>query len=319
MKIVYMGTPDFSVGPLEALIKAGHEISAVVTQPDKPKGRSGKLQASPVKECALKYNIPVLQPVKIRLAESVEELKKYPADIFIVAAFGQILSQEILDMPRYGCINIHASLLPHLRGASPIQEAILNGDTVSGVTIMQMDATLDTGDILYQKSIPIENSDTGGSLFDKLAALSSEMIVEVLPKIENGEIIPLAQDEALADYAGMLSKSMGKMDFERSAIDLDRQVRGMNPWPGAFTYYQGKQLKIWHCGAVSTLPDDPMRDEKQDKDAPGTIIEVLKDAIYVRTGNGILRLDEVQLEGKKRMNVRDFLLGMKIQASEKLG
>jgi len=319
MKIVYMGTPDFAVGPLEAIIDAGHEVVAVVTQPDRPKGRSGKLIASPVKECALSHGITVLQPQKIRLPESVEELRQYPADIFVVAAFGQILSTEVLEMPKYGCINIHASLLPHLRGASPIQQAILMGDKESGVTIMQMDATLDTGDILYQKTVPILGSDTGGSLFDKLAKLGSEMIVEVLPKIENGEVTPIVQNEEDADYAGMLTKSMGKISFDDSAEKIDRQVRGMDPWPGAYTYYQGKQLKIWHCGAVSTLPDDPDRDYREDKDAPGTIIEVLKDAIYIRTGDGILRIDEVQLEGKRRMAVRDFLLGAKVSVKEKLG
>ena len=319
MKIVYMGTPDFAVEPLKAIIEAGHEVLAVVTQPDRPKGRSGKLAFSPVKEVAVEHNIPVLQPEKIKRPEAIEELKKYPADIFVVAAFGQILSQEILDLPKYGCICIHASLLPHLRGASPIQQSILMGDKESGITIMQMDAGIDTGDILYQKAIPILSSDTGGSLFDKLAVLGSEMIVDVLPMIEKGEITPVVQDESKADYAGMLNKSMGKIDFNADALVIERQIRGMDPWPGAYTQYGDKSLKIWHAGAVSTLPDDPYRDEKTDKDAPGTIIEVLKDAIYVRTGSGILRIDELQLEGKKRMQVRDFLLGFKISVGERLG
>lgn len=319
MKVVYMGTPDFAAAPLEAMIKAGVEVTCVVTQPDRPKGRSGKLIASPVKEVALKYDIPVFQPERIKRPEAVEELKKFPADIFVVAAFGQILSQEILDMPKYGCINIHASLLPHLRGASPIQQSILLGDRESGVTIMQMEAGIDTGDILYQEKIEISPTETGGSLFDKLADLGAEMIVKVLPMIERGELTPIPQDEDIADYAGMLTKSMGKIDFASSALSIDRQVRGMNPWPGAFTYLGGKQLKIWHCGAVSTLPDDPYRDEKIDKDEPGTVIEVLKDAIYIRTGDGILRIDELQLEGKKRMAVKDFLLGQKVSVSEKLG
>lgn len=319
MKVVYMGTPDFAVGPLEAMIQDGVEVVLVVTQPDRPKGRSDKLIPSPVKEVALKYNIPVFQPEKIKRPEAVEELRKYPADIFVVAAFGQILSQEILDMPRLGCINIHASLLPHLRGASPIQQSILLGDKESGVTIMQMEAGLDTGDILYQESLELAKDETGGSLFDKLAKLGSEMIVKVLPMIEAGELTPVVQDEAKADYAGMLTKSMGKIDFSQSALAIDRQVRGMNPWPGAYSFLNGKQIKIWHCGAVSTLPDDPYRDEKVDKDEPGTVIEVLKDAFYIRTGDGILRVDEVQLEGKKRMQVKDFLLGQKVLVSDKLG
>jgi len=319
MKVVYMGTPDFAAGPLEALIKNGVEVTGVVTQPDRAKGRSDKLVPSPVKEVALKYGIPVFQPERIKRPEAVEELKKFPADIYIVAAFGQILSQEILDIPKFGCINIHASLLPHLRGASPIQQSILLGDKESGVTIMQMEAGIDTGDILYQEKFEISPFETGGSLFDKLADLGAEMIVKVLPMIERGEITPIPQDEDQADYAGMLTKSMGRIDFTQPALNIDRQVRGMNPWPGAYTYLGGKQLKIWHCGAVSTLPDDPYRDEKPDKDAPGTVIEVLKDAFYIRTGEGILRVDEVQLEGKKRMSVKDFLLGQKIAISEKLG
>lgn len=319
MKIIYMGTPDFAVGPLEALIEAGHEIVLVVTQPDRAKGRSDKLIFSPVKECAVKHSIPTFQPERIKRPEAVEELRKYPADIFVVAAFGQILSAEILDMPKYGCVNIHASLLPHLRGASPIQQAILQGDKTSGVTIQQMGIGVDTGDILSQKSIPILSTETGGSLFDKLAVLGSEMIVELLPRIESGDVNPIPQDEDQADYAGMLTKAMGKIDFEEPAQVIERQVRGMDPWPGTYTYFQGKLLKIWHCGAVSTLPDDPYRDEKRDKDAPGTVIEVLSDAIYVRTGEGILRIDEVQLEGKRRMSVHDFQLGQKIAVSDKLG
>lgn len=319
MKVVYMGTPDFAVGPLEAIIEAGHEVVCVVTQPDRPKGRSTKLIPSPVKETALKYQIPVLTPVKIKDPQSVAELRNYPADIFVVAAFGQILSEEILTMPKFGCVNIHASLLPHLRGASPIQQSILLGDEKTGVTIMQMDRGLDTGDILIQEAITISSTDTGGSLFDKLAVLGSELIVKALPMIEAGELTPIVQDEDKADYAGMLTKSMGKIDFEAGALEIERKVRGLNPWPGAYTSLNGKQLKLWHCGAVSTLPDDPYRDERKDKDDPGTVIEVLKDAIYVRTGAGILRIDELQLEGKKRMAVRDFLLGYKIETGEKLG
>lgn len=319
MRIVYMGTPDYAVGALEAIIEAGHEVTAVVTQPDRPKGRSDKMIPSPVKEVALKYNIPVFQPVKIREASAVEQLREYPADVFVVAAFGQILSEEILTMPKYGCINIHASLLPHLRGASPIQQSILDGDSETGVTIMQMDKGIDTGDILLQRAIPISSTDTGGTLFDKLAKLGAELIVEALPLIEEGKLKAVAQDEEKADYAGMLKKSMGKIDFTMGAVEIERRVRGLDPWPGAYTEYNGKQLKLWHCGAVSTLPDDPYRDEKLDKDAPGTIIEVLKDAIYVRTGAGILRIDELQLEGKKRMAVKDFLLGYKMFIGDRLG
>lgn len=319
LKIIYMGTPDFAASALEAIIAAGHEVTAVVTQPDRPKGRSTKLVPSPVKEIALANNIPVLQPLKIRKPEAVEELKQYEADVYVVAAFGQILSQEILDIPRFGCINIHASLLPHLRGSAPIQYSILQGDTQTGITIMQMDRGIDTGDILLQEKIDILPTDTGGSLFDKLSLLGAELIVKALPLIEKGELTPIAQDEDKADYVGMLNKSMGKIDFKMDAVQIERNVRGLDPWPGAFTYYNGKQLKLWHCGAVSTLPDDPYRDERPNKDIPGTIIEVLKDAIYVRTGNGILRIDELQLEGKKRMSVQAFLAGFKLNVGEMLG
>ncbi|MCR5594372.1 MAG: methionyl-tRNA formyltransferase [Lachnospiraceae bacterium] len=309
MKIIYMGTPDFAVGPLEAIIKAGHEVTAVVTQPDKPKGRSGKLVFSPVKEVAVKYDIPVLQPVRLRNPESVGELKSYPADVIVVAAFGQILPKEVLEYPEFGCINIHASLLPHLRGASPIQHAILQGDKESGVTIMQMDEGLDTGDILMQESIPIEDDDTGGSLFDKLAILGSELIIKALPLIEQGKITGVPQDDQKADHVGMLKKSMGQMDFTDSAVTLDRQVRGMDPWPGAFTFLNGKQLKIWKVKALSC--DDITK--------PGTIIKTDKNALYVSTGDGILRIDELQSEGKKRMTSHDFLLGQSVVAGSVMG
>jgi len=319
MKIVYMGTPDFAAGPLEALINAGHEIVAVVTQPDRPKGRSDKLIFSPVKEVAVKYNLPVLQPVKIRLAEEIEKLREYPADIFVVAAFGQILPKEILEMPKFGCVNIHASLLPLLRGASPIQHSILEGHSKSGVTIMQMDEGVDTGDILLQEAIPITHNDTGGSLFDKLAILGADLIVKALPMIEKGELTPIPQDGAKATHVGMLSKSMGHLNFEEPADKLELKVRALDPWPGTYTSYKGKQLKIWHCGAISMLPNEAKHLEELKEDVPGTIIEVYDDVIYVRTGEGILRIDELQLEGKKRMSVKDFLLGNKVFVGEKLG
>ncbi|MBO4899825.1 MAG: methionyl-tRNA formyltransferase [Lachnospiraceae bacterium] len=316
MNIIYMGTPDFATGPLEAIIQAGYEVSAVVTQPDRPKGRSGKLIPSPVKEVALKYDIPVLQPVRLRNPESVEELKKYPADIIVVAAFGQILPRSVLDIPKFGCVNIHASLLPHLRGASPIQHAILQGDKESGVTIMQMDEGLDTGDILMSESIPIEDDDTGGSLFDKLAALGSGLIVKALPMIERGELKPIPQDEAKADHVGMLDKSMGKIDFSKAAAEIDRQVRAFDPWPGASCSLGGKQLKIWKVKAeeISDVPGC----EKADEAFRGCIYAFDKNHIWVGCGQGLLRIDELQLEGKKRMSTRDFLLGQSVRCGESL-
>lgn len=316
MKIVFMGTPDFAVGALEALIKAGHEITAVVTQPDKAKGRSGQLQEPPVKECAGKYGIPVMQPKRIKTPEAIAELKKYEADVYIVAAFGQILSQEILDMPGYGCLNIHASLLPRYRGASPIQHVIIDGESETGVTIMQMNAGLDTGDMLYKKRIAIAADDTYETLHDKLMILGGEAITEVLPLLENGELTPERQEDSQSCYAPLIEKRMGHLDFSREAKVLDRLIRGVTPWPSAYTSYHDKQLKIWK--AVPVKVDEIVVDGTADMD-PGTICRVDKDAFYVLCGEGALRILEVQLEGKKRMHTQDFLLGVRMQAGEILG
>lgn len=310
MKIVFMGTPDFAAGALEALLAAGHEVTAVVTQPDKAKGRSNKLQFPPVKECAIKHGIAVMQPVRIKTPEAVAELKKYEADIYIVAAFGQILSQEILDIPRYGCLNIHASLLPKYRGASPIQHVIMDGEQESGVTIMQMDAGLDTGDMLYKKSIPIEKEDTYETLHDKLMVLGGQAIVEALSLLEQGKLTAQKQDDSLSCYAPIIKKSMGELDFQKDARKLDCLIRGMNPWPSAYTFYNGKQLKIWKAYPV-------MDEEKDTAHQPGEIVKVTKDAIHVACGEGILAVCELQLEGKKRMSTHDFLLGVKINVGEK--
>lgn len=309
MRIVYMGTPDFSVPALEKMIEAGHEILAVVTQPDKPKGRSKEPAFSPVKECALKHGIKVLQPQKIREANAVEELKALGADIFVVAAFGQLLSQEVLDIPKYGCVNIHASLLPKYRGAAPIQMSILNGDKETGVTIMQMNIGMDTGDILISKKIPIADDDTAGTLFDKLMYLGADLIVEALPGIEKGELKAAPQNEAEATKCGKISKDMGNIKWEDSAEKISYLVRGMNPWPSAFTKLNGKMLKIW---TVKVL-------DAASKGEPGTVDLVTKDSIVVNTGDGLLEVTELQLEGKKRMQVKDFLLGYSIASGDKLG
>lgn len=307
MRVLYMGTPDFAATALEAIVKAGHEVVAVVTQPDKEKGRGKAVSMSPVKECALKYNIPVLQPVRIRRPESVEELKQYPADVFVVAAFGQILTQEILDMPKYGCINIHASLLPGYRGAAPIQWAILDGLDETGVTIMQMDAGIDTGDILMQEKIAIEATDTGESLFDKLSDLGAKAIVKALPMIEQGLLVPVKQDDSKSNYAGMLNKNMGQIDWTWDAAKIERYVRGLNSWPSAYSFINGKQLKIWKAEVV------------MESGEPGQIIAVDKKSITIACGDNALRLLEVQLEGKKRMEVGAFLLGYKVNTGECLG
>ncbi len=312
MKIVFMGTPDFAVGALEALIGAGHEIVAVVTQPDKPKGRSTILQPSPVKVCALHHEIPLLQPQKIKTPEAVAALRQYPADVFVVAAFGQILSQEILDMPPFGCLNIHASLLPKLRGASPIQHAILGGEAVTGVTIMQMNAGLDTGDMLYQKEVPIEDTDTFQTLHDKLQILGGEAIAQALPLLAEGALRPVPQEDACSTYAPLIAKDRGLLAFEKSAVELNRQIRAFNPWPSAYTFLGNKQLKIWQASPVPAFATEKIF-------LPGQVCALEKDAFYVQTKEGFLRVEEVQLEGKKRMAVKDFLLGVKIPLGTVLG
>lgn len=308
MKVVYMGTPDFAVGPLEAIIGAGHKITAVVTQPDKPKGRGKEMAPSPVKECAIRHGIPVLTPVKIKAAEAVEELQKYPADIFVVAAFGQILSEEILDMPAYGCVNIHASLLPKYRGAAPIQWSIIDGEKETGVTIMQMDKGLDTGDILFRQKVEITAEETGASLFDKLAQTGSSLIVEALAKIEKGDVTPIKQDDAKSSYAKMLTKSAGRIDWNKSAQELERLVRGLNSWPSAYTGYKGKQLKIWKARIGEDMGGKP-----------GSVAKVTKDEVFVHTGQGTLVLTEIQMEGKKRMSTKEFLLGRSFVEGEMFG
>ncbi len=302
MKVVFMGTPDFSVGALESIIKAGHEVTAVVTQPDKPKGRGKEMQMSPVKECALKHGLTVFQPVKIKTQENVEQLRSYEADIFVVAAFGQILSKEILEMPKYGCVNIHASLLPKYRGAAPIQWAVIDGEEETGITIMQMNEGVDTGDILMQEVIKLDKKETGASLFDKLADCGAQLIVKALVEIEKGSLTPIKQEESKSTHAKMLNKELGKLDFSQEAVVLERKIRGLNSWPSAYTYFKGKTLKIWDADV-----------EPQDGAENGRVTEVTKDSFCIATKKGSLRIKEVQLEGKKRMEVSAFLLGYPIE------
>lgn len=304
MKIVFMGTPDFASGALEALIEAGHEITAVYTQPDKPKGRGKEVQMTPVKEVALKHNIPVYQPVRIKNAEEVEVLRGISADIYVVAAFGQILSQEILDIPKYGCVNIHASLLPKYRGAAPIQWAVIDGEEKTGVTIMQMNAGCDTGDILYTKEYVLDPKETGASLFDKLMVLGAKAIVEALPLIEAGKLTPIPQNDAEATHAAKLTKELGKLDFNKPAAILERLIRGLNSWPSAYTSFRNKQLKIWEAEVVEA------------SGIPGTIVAVDKESFTIATGEGGLRILSLQLEGKKRMETKDFLLGYPVSVGE---
>ncbi|MBP5281846.1 MAG: methionyl-tRNA formyltransferase [Lachnospiraceae bacterium] len=310
MKLIFMGTPDYAAQSLEAIIQAGHEVLLAVTQPDKPKGRSGELLPPPVKVCATSHGIPVFQPERIKRPEAVAELKKYDAEAFVVAAFGQILSQEILDMPKYGCLNVHASLLPKYRGASPIQRVILEGEEKTGITIMQMDAGIDTGDILYQKEIPIESQDDFETLSDKLSALGGVAITEALDLLAQGKLTATKQDGEQSCYAPLISKEMGRIDFTQTAKRIDRQIRSMTPWPSAFTKWNGKQLKIWKA-----TPEDM---NVQGRDC-GEVVEVTKDSFAVATKEGVLRIFELQLEGKKRMSAHDFLVGIKVKPGDMLG
>ena len=311
MKILFMGTPDFAAGILKSLISAGHEITAVVTQPDRAKGRSAEPVFSPVKVVALENDIPVLQPERIKRPEETAKLLEYPADIYVVAAFGQILSKEILEQPQYGCINVHASLLPKYRGASPIQRVILNGEKLTGVTIMQMNEGLDTGDILYSKSLELAPDETFETLHDRLMALGSLAVCEALDLIGAGKITRFMQDDSFSSYAPLIKKEDGLIDWNTTSAEVYAKVRAFNPWPGAFTYLGGKMLKIWEA-----MPSD----DYARKDAlPGEILSVSKDFITVRCGEGAVSVTSLQAEGKKRMDVKSYLLGNQIEKGTVLG
>lgn len=309
MRIIFMGTPDFAVGTLEALVNAGHEVVLAVTQPDKPQGRKQILIAPPVKQTAEKLGIPVYQPKRVREPEALALLRSYEPELIVVAAFGQILPKELLDMPQYGCINVHASLLPKYRGAAPIQWAILNGDAVTGVTIMRMDVGLDTGDMIAKAEVAITPQDTGGSLFDRLAETGAKLCVETIPSIVDGTAVYTPQDEQAATKVGQISKKDGLIDFTRSAAAIECQIRGLNPWPSAYTSLAGKTLKIWSA-QVS---------DRQTEAQPGTVVLVEKDRFGVQTGEGVLICTEVQLEGKKRMSAADFLRGNALTTGSRLG
>lgn len=306
MRVIFMGTPEFSVGTLEALIEAGHDVCLAVTQPDKPKGRGKEMQYTPVKEAAVKHDIPVYQPIKVRKPECVAELKKYQAEAIVVVAFGQILPREILEMTPYGCINVHASLLPKYRGAAPIQWAIISGETVTGVTTMQMDEGLDTGDMILKAQVPIAKDETGESLHDKLAYAGARLCIKTLKALEEGTAIFERQGESPTPYAKMLDKKMGNIDWNRAATEIERLVRGLNSWPSAYTHWGNKVLKVWKAKA------EPAEESTQ-KETPGTILKVDKDSFTVQTGDGQLRISELQIPGKKRMETSAFLRGYTLE------
>ena len=302
MKIVYMGTPDFAVLALSELINSKHEVVAVFSQPDKAKGRSNKLVFTPVKECALKHDIPVYQPEKLREAENVDLLKNINPDVIVVAAYGQILSEEILNIPKYGCINIHASLLPKYRGAAPIEWSIINGEKETGVTTMYMEKGLDTGDMIDKTVVAIEPDDTGLTLHDKLAEAGSKLILETLDKLENNTAKRTKQNDEESCYASMLDKKMGKMDFTKSATELERLIRGLIPWPCAYTSIDGKNVKLYLAQVKETGVNDN----------PGEIIEINKKNFVIACGEDALIIKSLQPEGKKQMDAASYLNGNKL-------
>ena len=303
MKVVFMGTPDFAVPVLDAIIKAGHEVGYVVTQPDKAKNRGKKVLFTPVKELAVANDIPVLQPERIKQSpETMELLKAYEPDIAVVVAYGQIIQKELLDLPKYGCVNVHASLLPKLRGASPIHHAILQGEDETGVTIMQMAEGLDTGDMLTKVSLPIDGMNCE-ALHDKLAEMGAQLLVDTLPMIEAGEVTPEPQDDALSSYAGLISKKDGIIDFTKTPEEIERQIRAFDPWPGAYCAYKGETMKLWKAEALDKTSDA----------AVGTIVKVSDEGIEICCGGRLLRATEIQMPGKKRVEVSAYLRGNSIE------
>ena len=305
MRIVFMGTPDFAVPALESLYDAGHEIVAVFTQPDKPRGRKQQLTPPEVKQCALSRGLTVYQPSTLRDDAVTAQLTALSPDIIVVAAYGKILPKAILDIPPLGCVNIHASLLPKYRGAAPIQHAVLNGERETGVTIMQMAEGLDTGDILLQRAIPIATDDTSASMFDKLSALGASMIVDSLPMLQRAELIPIQQDDTLATFAPMLDRSLTEIDWSMPNTSVHDRIRGLYSWPIAQTHIGSKRLKVYRSALSS---------------GSGQIGEVISlSPLTVACGTGSVELIELQLEGKKRMDSRAFLLGHPLDIGTKFG
>ena len=310
MRLIYMGTPDFAAAALEKLVEAGHDILAVVTQPDKKSGRGQGLIYSPVKEVALKHDIEVLQPVKARDEAFVEKIAGLEPEAIVVAAYGQILPLPFLAIPKYGCINIHASLLPAYRGAAPIQWSIIDGKETTGVTIMRMDEGIDTGDMILKEEVEICKSETGGSLHDKLSVAGAKLIVKALAQIEAGTATFTPQPEmSTTKYASMLKKDMGKIDWSKGAAEIERLIRGLDPWPSAYTFFKGKTLKIWKA----SVAENPLGL------LPGMVFDVDKKGFKTACGDGALKIESLQIEGKKRMDTADFLRGNALSEGDRFG
>lgn len=296
MNIIFAGTPDFAVAPLQALIESEHTVVAVYTQPDRPAGRGQKLTPSPVKQCALEHNIPVLQPVTLKDETAQQTLAEHNADLMVVVAYGLILPKAVLDAPRLGCINIHGSILPEWRGAAPIQRSIEAGDVETGVTIMQMDVGLDTGDMLLIEKTPISTEDTAQTIHDRLSTLGAKAMMQVISQLENGTANPIPQEDSRATYAHKMSKAEAEINWTESAQTLSQRIRAFNPWPVCFTQLDGKPLRIWMAHATT---------ENTHAEA-GTIVKTDKQGLWVSTGDSLLCVTELQPAGKKRMNAADF-------------
>lgn len=309
MKIVFMGTPDIAKGCLEKLINENLNIVGVVTQADKPIGRGKKMGMPPVKELALKHNIPVYQPIKARDEEFINTLKEINPDLIIVVAYGQILSKELLDIPKLGCVNVHVSLLPKYRGAAPINWVIINGEEKTGVTTMYMDEGLDTGDIILQSEFALSNEITAGELHDIMMEEGGNLLIETIDKIEKGCAPRIKQNDDESSYAPMMNKSLGNIDFTKTAQEIHNLVRGVNPWPSAYTTYEDKTMKIWKTKVLDELSNKPC----------GTIIKVDKDGIRVSTKENVLLIEEIQMPNKKRVAVCEYIKGNNIEENTILG
>ncbi len=318
MRVVFMGTPEFAVPTLLHLMNSECSVVGVVCQPDRPSGRGKKIQFGPVKTLALAQNIPVFQPEKMKAPEFLETLQSWNPDVIVVAAFGRILPQFILDLPPKGCVNVHGSLLPKYRGAAPIQWAVINGERETGVTIMMMDAGLDTGAILEQAEMPISTEDTAGDVASRMAEMGGRLLVPTLQKWVAGSITPQVQDESQSTLAPILKKEDGLLDWCQSASTLANRVRGLSPWPGGYTFVNGERWVIWRV-QVSERDEDLSSSSDNHHDPPGTIVGVTKHAIHVQTGHGVLHLIEIQPANKKRMAVSQFVAGHQIEEGMQCG
>ncbi len=311
MKIIFMGTPEFAVPSLEMLINEGYKVIAVVTQPDKPKGRGNKLAAPPVKEFALKHDITVLQPSKIKTPEFVEQIRELGPDLLVTAAYGKIISKEMLDVPTLGCINVHGSLLPKYRGAAPIQWSIINGEKVTGITTMFTDVGLDTGDILLKRELEIGSDMTAGELHDAMSVLGAEVLKDTLIKLKSGTLVRKPQDDAMSSYAPIITKEVGLIDWNKTPQQIHNTVRGTNPWPGAYTFLNESKMRIWKTCIADF--------DNNQKHCPGEIVRADDEGVLVKCSDGYIMIQELQFDSSKRMKVSDYIRGHKISIGEKLG